>query len=325
MLTKSDLLGESDYLPAMEGPVAAWLRDTVLSGNLSSFDDTALRYYYAIPEGAKGIVLMVHGLSEFFGKYHEMAWYFYRSGFGFFFLEQRGHGYSGGKLPDAADIVVIDDFRTYMKDLKCFYDRIVDPRSEGLPKVIFAHSMGGAVSALFLENYPGLFKGAVFSSPMFRLSTGGQGPVVVLAVKTFVKLTGRMELPGPGQHRFDRTPVFETSSALSKARYDYLFRQRLEDSHYQTYAASYAWIFASIEVGKRLMKGTGKLTLPMTIFTAGQDKLIDPEGYAEFAKRVPKAVFVHYESSRHEIYNADDDVRIDYYEKLLLTLDQYLS
>ena len=218
MLTKSDLLGESDYLPAMEGPVAAWLRDTVLSGNLSSFDDTALRYYYAIPEGAKGIVLMVHGLSEFFGKYHEMAWYFYRSGFGFFFLEQRGHGYSGGKLPDAADIVVIDDFRTYMKDLKCFYDRIVDPRSEGLPKVIFAHSMGGAVSALFLENYPGLFKGAVFSSPMFRLSTGGQGPAVVLAVKTFVKLTGRMELPGPGQHRFDRTPAFETSSALSKAR-----------------------------------------------------------------------------------------------------------
>ena len=37
---------------------------------------------------------------------------------------------------------------------------------------LFAHSMGGAIGADFLEEYPEYFNSAILSAPMFQVNTG---------------------------------------------------------------------------------------------------------------------------------------------------------
>ncbi|MBR4745535.1 MAG: alpha/beta hydrolase, partial [Clostridia bacterium] len=68
------------------------------------------------------------------------------------FYEQRGHGFSQGKGKEP-DVVHVDSYREYVEDLKAFMDHVVNPQTEGLKHILYAHSMGGAVSALFLEQY----------------------------------------------------------------------------------------------------------------------------------------------------------------------------
>jgi lysophospholipase len=78
------LLGEDDFYDVMKGTVQPWIKSTVKSGYFESYDFTEIHYYYAIPENPRGIIVMVHGFCEFFGKYHEMAWYFYQLGYALF-------------------------------------------------------------------------------------------------------------------------------------------------------------------------------------------------------------------------------------------------
>lgn len=305
------LLSEDDYLSAMTGPGKAWRDEHVTAGDLQSFDCCSLRYYRADRDEPVGYIVMVHGFCEFWGKYHELAWYFWQLGYSVFFLEQRGHGYSGGKMKES-DVVHIDDYRTYVSDLKAFMDRVVVPAGISGKRVLFAHSMGGAVSTLFLEEYPGYFDRAIFSSPMLKMKTKLLPEAALSTISIYGKMTGKLYKMAPGQPHWDGINVFATSSSLSRARYDYLFNQRIEDVHYQTYGASLGWGIASMRADRRLMKEAEKVTIPVTIMSAGKDHLVDRSGYYEFAEKAENVTVIEYPDSRHELYNADEVTRKQY-------------
>ncbi|WP_051204887.1 alpha/beta hydrolase [Butyrivibrio sp. VCD2006] len=322
-MNKIDFLGEDDFLEVMQSENLQWQNTSTKQGDFSSFDGTKLRFYCAVPEAPRAVITIVHGFCEFFGKYHEYAWYLYKSGYAVYFLEQRGHGYSEGKLKEP-DVVFIDDYDTYVEDLKSFLDKVVFPETEGLKKILLAHSMGGAVSTLFLEKYKNYFDAAILSSPMLKMKNN-TSPLLIKLLSIYSFLFGKRKTIAPGQRHFDPTPVFENSSTLSKARYDYMFEMRKKDWHYQTYGASIGWALASLKVTDRIMKGAPSLKIPITVFTAGQDHLINPEGYTKFAELVPDAKFIHFEKSRHEIFNADDESRKQYFAKVLEILDTLVS
>ncbi|WP_197029471.1 alpha/beta fold hydrolase [Butyrivibrio sp. AE3004] len=291
----------------------------VKQGKFKSFDNTTLNYYFALPENATRIVVLVHGFCEFFGKYHEYTWYLYQAGFGFFFMEQRGHGYSEGKAKDP-DVVYIDDYNTYVEDFHTFMDKVVMPATSEKKRILIAHSMGGAVGTLFLEKYPGYFDRAILSSPMLKMKSV-PSKFAIIAISIYAFLFRKYKSMAPGQKHFDGIPVFETSSAASRARYDYMFEKRLKDEHYHTYGASIGWALASYKVYNRIFKNTSNLSLPITVFTAGQDHLIDSDGYRKFAKKVPHAKIITFESSRHEIFNATEETRNEYYRQVLGIID----
>ena len=320
-MEKIDFLGEDNFLEVMETENRKWREECVSQGDFNSFDGIKMNYYTAIPENPRAIVVFVHGLCEFFGKYHEYAWYLYRAGYGFFFLEQRGHGYSEGKVKEI-DVIYVDDYDTYVEDLRCFLDKVVIPETKNLKKYILAHSMGGAVASLFMEKYPDYVDGAVLSSPMLKMKNN-TSPILIGLLSIFSFIFGKRKSIAPGQRHFDETPVFENSSALSRPRYDYMFEMRKKDWHYQTYGASIGWALASLKVTERIMKNASALRIPITVFTAGEDHLIDPEGYEMFARAVPKAKFHAFDKSRHEIFNADDDSRKRYFAEVLETLNFY--
>ena len=315
-------LGEDDFLKVMENENEEWKNAHVEQKSYKSFDGTNLRYFRAAAEDPKATVVIVHGMGEFFGKYREYIWYLYQEGFDVFFLEQRGHGYSDGKCPDM-DIIYIDDYKTYVKDLYGFVKSEVTPAEKEVPLLMIAHSMGGCIGTLFLEEYPGIFDAAILSSPMLKMKGANYPPVAVRLLSLYAAITGKKKQLAPGQKHFDGVPKFEGSSALSRARFDYQFNQRIDDPNYRMSAASFGWAIASMKATESAVKKASSIRIPVTVMTAGCDHLIDPEGYDGFKEKVPQAVFHPYETSRHEIFNADDEPRKAYFADVLDTLNTY--
>ncbi|MCR4897410.1 MAG: lysophospholipase [Lachnospiraceae bacterium] len=315
-------LGEDDFLDAMNGECRIWRDRYVRDDNLTLRDGSKMHYYIAEHEDPSAVIVFLHGFCEFWGKYHEFAWYLWQAGYTVYFPELRGHGYSDGKQPEE-DIVFIDSFDTYVKDVHDFLKKVVLPATEGKTRILMSHSMGGAIAGLLLETYPGIFSAALFCSPMFRLTVGNLKPPAIMAVRfaTFVLRRQRQLLPG--QHRFDGVNVFERSSTLSKPRYDYQFHMRIEDHHFQTYASSLGWAIAGLKAGKKVISHAGRITIPVTLFRAGQDTLVRPEAFDEFKAKAPQAVIMDYPESKHEIFNATEDIRKAFFTDVLSTLDSY--
>lgn len=323
-MTDIKFLGEEDFLSSMENENKAWFDSEVTSDILVSFDGTRLRYFTASPASPKANIVVVHGMAEFIGKHREYLWYLYQAGYRVFFLEQRGHGYSEGKCPEP-DVIYIDSYETYVKDLHKFIETVALPSAGSLPLLMIAHSMGGCIGTLYLEEHPDVFKAAILSSPMMKMKGADYPPIAESLIGIFAAITGKSRKLAPNQKHFNPEVTVTNSSAVSVPRFDYQLAQRIADVHYQTCGASFGWAVASMKASRKAIKKAGLITIPITVMTAGQDHLIDPAGYAAFKEKVPGAVFNTYEKSRHEIFNADETTRKQYFSDVLRTLDGYLN
>lgn len=141
----------------MEQEVKPWIEENVTDFAFDSYDGKKLQAYCAIPEKPKKALVFVHGFCEFFGKYHELFYDFYHAGYAVFFYEQRGFGKSLREVSDK-DAVYVGNFAEYVEDLKLFTDEVSKMMGKKLDLMLFAHSMGGCVGALYLEKYPETFK-----------------------------------------------------------------------------------------------------------------------------------------------------------------------
>lgn len=314
------IFSEEEFREKMDTLVADFRRDHVVDGYFESFDGTRIHYSYCHKEGARGTLVMSHGFCEFFGKYHEVSYYFYEMGYSFYFIDHRGHGYSDRKVKEM-DKVFVKSYDEYVEDLKCYMDQVVlpemDKAGESKDKLfLFAHSMGGAIASLFLEKYPAYFKAAVLSSPMMGMNLG-KYPLWVAKTLMFVsKILGWDLNYVPGQKGFDRKPVFATSSTLSEARYNYAFDMRLSDEHFSSYGGCYAWTRASIKATDKLLKNAGKIHIPVLLLQAGRDTMVKAEGHAVFKEKAENVTFVQFPESKHEIFNATNETLPRYYKEV---------
>ena len=73
---------------------------------------------------------------------------------------------------------------------------------------------------------------------------------------------------------------------------------------------------------KKLHKDASKIKTPILLFQAGKDTLVNPEGHNAFIKETNMAKLVVYPESKHEIYNAFWDVRVDYFRRIFEWLEE---
>ncbi len=315
---------EDDFLDTMETENKKWRETCMVMDHVKTTDGLKLCYYRATPQDPKASVVFVHGMGEFVGKYREYMWYLYRAGFEVFFLEQRGFGHSEGKAPEH-DVVYIDSYDTYVKDLYTFVSQKVVPAISERDLFMIAHSMGGCIGALFLEEHPEFVKGAILSSPMMKMQGANYSPLMVELISFYALITGKRKKLAPGQHHFNPNADITKSSAQSIVRFEYQLQQRRNDPDNQMSGASFGWAMASLKATRKVIKNADKIHIPVTVMTAGDDHLIDPEGYKSFKEKVPQADIHPYETSRHEIFNSKDESRIKYYSDILNILDSYLN
>lgn len=304
---------DDGYDRFMKNEGRKWIEENVGKFRFESHDGGRLQAFCAVPDNPRAAVVMVHGFCEFFGKYHELFYDFLHEGYAVFFYEQRGFGRSLREVDDK-DAVYVRDFADYVRDLDVFVAEVRRRIGSGLDLMLFAHSMGGCVGALYLEEHPETFTRAVLSSPMLKMALRGR--TGVRAVCGVQKVLGRLGHLAVGQRRFDGRPDFEHSCALSPARYSYQFNQRLKDAEYQTNGATYAWVGAALKAERKLMRDADRVRVPVLICSAGRDDMVDVSGQHEFAAKNALVRIEDFPDAKHEIFNASGEILARYYHVL---------
>ena len=312
---KDFFIGENDFDERMNGEVLPFLTK-ISQGDFFGYDDKQIHYYYALNEDERATIVISHGFTEHFPKYHEMFYYFYQAGYSVFFIEHRGHGFSYREI-DELDKVYISRFQTYVDDLKIFVDSVVRPQSRSKKLFIFSHSMGGCIASLYLEQHPNDFKAAVLSSPMHQLDFRSTSAfmVKVLLVWSVIARWDKKYLPG--QHGFDGINTYPNCSAQSEKRHHYLFEEKKKNKYYQMTGGCYRWCRESVKACKEAIENSGKIIIPCVLFEAGLDTMTTPEGHTKFLANNPNIEKRVYPDSKHEIFNAFDADRKKYYEEVL--------
>lgn len=310
-----DMFKEEQFGRFMSQTVEPYLRNYELDGYIHSYDEAAIFYrVYRIPQ-VKAAIVISHGFCEFSEKYKEVIYYFLKQGYSVYIPEHRGHGHSDRFVEDA-EKVHIEDYEQYVMDFHFFIKKVVEPFEER--KILFCHSMGGAIGVRYLEEFPLTFDAAVLSAPMLGINTGKYPKWLARLTADFFCAIHMGEKYAAGQGGFSEKPSFETSSCISKERYMYVYKMRLKNRNYQTYGGTYAWVKAGMKAVRQLQrrKNIRKIQIPLLIFLAEWDNMVDNRGIRSFAKKAKTAELVEMNGSKHEIFNADEEVRKNYYNKI---------
>lgn len=280
------ILTEETFAAQMDA-ICAQLDQCRQEGTFCGFDGKPLYYEYYQGKQSRGAVVIVHGLSEFTAKYHEFAWYLLSSGYDVFMYDQRCHGKSC-RLTDRQDLIHVERFDDYVKDLHCFIRDVVR-KATTLPLYLYGHSMGGAVAAFYLARHPEVFRKAVLSAPMIQPMTGGVSPFVarwgLTALCWFSD--GKKKFWQCGE--FDPNYTFEGSLDKSYARFLRNKNLRVHNTCYQTTSQTLRWTQQSLSLRRKLTSKAflRKMQTPVLMLCGEKESVVNPHAQAEFAQNCP--------------------------------------
>ncbi len=315
------IIKEKDFTSVMEAKILPLLKEKIKYGYFLNDDGLKLHYASLINPEEKGSIVISHGFCEFISKYTETIYYFYMMGYSVFMVEYRGHGFSE-RLVDNLSKVHVKHFDDYVKDLNSFVEKIVKPESFSEHFYLFAHSMGGGVAARYLEKYPDVFEKAILSSPLIKVKMGKRAWLksrFVCALSFVPFMTKRFV---PGHRDYNHKYKYPKCSSMSEARYRFQYNEREKEHHFQTNGATFGWSREAIYVSKKILKNAHLIKIPVILMQASNDTLVSPEAQNEFCKRVNNCTLIRFEGSKHEIFNATDDIILEYYEAVFNFLNE---
>ena len=69
--------------------------------------------------------------------------------------------------------------------------------------------------------------------------------------------------------------------------------------------ATYSWSVGAMNAIKKLQKNAGKIKVPVLLFQAGNDKVVNNKGQNRFAGKNKNVILIKIPNAKHEIYNSD--------------------
>ena len=256
-------------------------------GSFSGFDGRTLHYEYFLAKNSRGAVVVVHGLSEFSEKYHEFAWYMLGQGYDVFLYDQRCHGRSC-RLTERNDLIHVDHFSHYHKDLHQFVCDVVQPVTKG-PLFVYGHSMGGAVVTQYLAKHPDVFQKAVLSAPMIEPLTGNVPPRLAYWGLGLYAFLGNSKKKCFTSNEYDPNYPFERSQDRSLARFLWYMDKRHQNPCYCTTPQTFRWVQQSLSLRKQLTSKAflKKIRTPILMVCGEFDKVVCAKAQKEFAQNCP--------------------------------------
>ena len=269
-------------------------------------------------DAPRGTALIVHGFTENADKFSELIHSLLVNGFSVVAYDQRGHGRSW-RAEGVGDLSLthVDRFEEYVRDMEAVCARALADMPR--PWVVFSHSMGGAVSALYLERHPQTFARAAFCAPMIAPDRGG---LPLLAAKA---ICGGAKALGMGKRRmFFSKPYagpedFGTSCATGRERFDWYEALRAATPEFQNNGPSYGWTMEALNVTAKILAdgAVERIACPARVYTAALDNTVLPGAQATFAARLRHGRRAVVEGARHEIYRSADGVLFPWWREVL--------
>lgn len=246
-------------------------------------DGLKLFYVYHPCTQSKSVLIFVHGLNEYVGRYGHVLNFFGKN-YPVYFYDQRGHGYSEGSG------AYVEKFSDYVDDLRIFINLVLE-KNPNQKIFVIGHSMGGQILLNYLgqEAHTSL-AGAIFSSPNIKIY------MRISAVKKFI-----------GTQLAEHTPKFRLPSEVSP---QWLTHDEASVRAYKKDPMIPKYITAGLALEivhnqEHLMDVSGKISLPVLMMHAGDDHISSKEATEEFFEKITsqdKQLKI-YDGFYHEIFN----------------------
>jgi lysophospholipase len=295
-------------------------------GSFRASDGAALRWGHlpvleSVPKARAACVIAV-GFGEFIEKHFETMRDLAARGIAVWCLDWRGQGRSirPSRFPTRPRA------RNFDRDAADLAEFTAAHLPRTLPRLLVAHSMGGAIALVCLRRHPGLFAGAALSAPMVGLRIGRLPPTLVrvLTVPARAAGLGHRFIPGAREWRPDHVPTPQTSRVTTDAE-----RCRLRhawfsaDPELRLDQATYGWVDSALALVARIRKPEFLAAIPTPILIGQPERelVVSAAAQRRAAKLLPNCRLVELAGSKHDPFLECDAVR-DYW---FACLDRFIA
>ncbi|MEH0156629.1 lysophospholipase [Limibacter armeniacum] len=232
----------------------------------------------------KAIICMVHGFGEHIGRYEHVAKFFNTHGYGFIGYDLRGHGKSGGKRG------VVPSYDSLMENITEFL-ALVHSKFEGIPIILYGHSMGGNLVTVYtLRERPSIVKAVIVTSPWLRLTNTPAKPVVMVG-KVIGNLLPSFTLP-------TKLVPEDLSSDLTVGR-------KYQDDPL-VHGKISSMLFSGVnDAGQWALLNANLLKHPLLLMHGNADNITSHKASEEFIRNAPSDLVTYksWNGMRHELHN----------------------
>lgn len=256
----------------------------------------------------RGTVIVCPGRTEFIEKYFEVGRELQAMGFAVVIIDWPGQGRSERLLDDTKK-GHIDRFETFMGALANGLAKLDDrlPR----PYVSLAHSMGGAIALAAIAQGLVKVEAAAFCAPMWGLKSKFFGmSYLVWAMRVTGRSDNYAQQPGPPE-------TFENNIVTHDRRRWQIQRDLCDAApELELGPVTWGWLGASLDIvatfGK--VRALNKVSIPVYVASAGEEKLVDNASHAAVCARLPDCEHAMVDGARHEILMETDERRAAFFE-----------
>lgn len=273
----------------------------------------------------RGSLLFLPGRGDHYEKYLETLAYYAASGWRVTSVDWRGQGLSG-RLLDYPQVGHIDDFATWISDLRFFWAswKAATPG----PHVVLAHSMGGHLAMRALVE--GAFDpdAVALSAPMLGIQTGGLPLWLNHAFAKMMCKIGRADLPAWKVSEKPLSSMNVRGNILTgdKDRYEDELAWWVLRPDVKLGPPSWHWIERAI-ASIRLLDEPGKLEAvktPVLLMATTADQLVSTPRVIKDSKRLCRSeTLIFGKEAAHELLREVDAVRDQCLNRINLFMDQY--
>ena len=250
-------------------------------------DGVPIRYVALRAAQHTRAILVVPGRIESYMKYPELAYDLFLSGYDVVIIDHRGQGTSGRLLADRHRGHV-ERFTDYVDDLQQLWQRelLAHPYRQ---RFLLAHSMGGAISALFLARRPRGLTAAALCAPM----TGIRLPLPRWLARPILAWAGRREVRrtryalGTGYWR--PLPFMVNELTHSRVRYRRFLRYYSDYPQLQVGGPTYHWVAESLAAAELAIANASQIMVPLLLLQAAEDRVVDNASHLRFCQALTAA------------------------------------
>lgn len=237
----------------------------------------------------KAAIVLIHGMGEHHGRYKQLVEFFNSTGYAVISMDLRGHGLSQGKPGH------IDTYQQLMDDT----DLLVKKAHElfnGLPLIMYGHSLGGNIAANYVLRKQPLLKGLIVTAPYFKLAFDPPAWKVGLS-KIMAKILPALTLPTG----LELAALSREQSVVDAYKNDPLVHDKISAAFFLNVhtAATYP------------MEHAEELKIKTLAMHGLADRITSYKGTAAFARNNPQLVELKlWEGLYHEIHNEKEKQQV---------------
>ena len=284
-------------------------------------------------EGApRAVVQLVHGISEYVGRYGDFARFLADHGFAVCGHDHLGHGNTAKEDGSFGFVAKQGGWMLMAEDVRRLRQRMGE-QYPGIPYILMGHSMGSFLARTYLCRWPGTVDGAILSG------TGQEGGALVAAGKAIASLIASVKGPeskSPLVHSLS-LGAYNKQFAPNRTTADWISR---DESVVDAYLKDpFCTVMPSVGLYRDMLGGLQYIASPKALAQMDPDTPVylfsgdkDPVGangagvkkvYGYFEKQGTKDLSVKlYADGRHEMLNEINKTEV--YADVLSWLEKHI-